>query len=61
MTRYNQGAPNMARRGEPQRRALALNDIGRVFADLGQHQKALEYFNQACRFGARLGTAVAKR
>ena len=57
------GAVDLARGRQPPGRGSTLNNIGRLYRDLGQQQTALDYYNQALpiwrEVGNRSGEALA--
>ena len=60
---YNQALAIWRELGSHQGEALTVNNIGRLYRDLGQHQTALDYYNKALplwrEVGNRNGEALA--
>ncbi len=44
---FEQASKLFREAGDREQEAIALNNIGKVYSDLGEKQKALEYFNQS--------------
>ncbi|MGI2901963.1 CHAT domain-containing tetratricopeptide repeat protein [Tolypothrix sp. VBCCA 56010] len=53
--KFKQALPLMRQVGEKVREATTLNNIGKVYSDLGEKQQALNYYNQSLPLSRQVG------